>query len=101
MPSVSDAKVAVIFPTKRPHPCFELSPLAKSPAEKRRQASQSSHGRGYLQADFTTVPLFAILLSLVTKYIDGHDSRQETIGDGEVKPLSIMALLISLVPNAS
>lgn len=50
----------------------------------------------HLRADFTTVPLFAVLLLLATKCIDGHDLRIGIVGEGGVKPLSIMALFISL-----
>ena len=102
MPSVSDAKVAVMLPTKRPHPCFELSPLARFLAEKSViKPRKSSCRRNYLRVDFTTVPLFAVLLLLATKCIDGHDLRRGIVGDGGVKPLSIMALFISLVRNTS
>ena len=49
------------------------------------------------------VPLFVALLLLVTKRIesDGYDLRPGTIDDGGVKPLSVTALFISLVRNAS
>ena len=82
-------------------PCFKLSPLAKFLAEKRVIKPQKSpYRRGCLRVDFTTVPLFAVLLLLATKYIDGHDLRRGIVGDGGVKLLSIMALFISLVRNA-
>ena len=79
MSSVSDAKahfsssdVAVIFPTKIPLPCFELSPLAKLLAGKRVVKSRkSSCRRSYLRIDFTMVLLFVALLLLATKCIDG------------------------------
>ena len=107
--SVSDAEarfsssdVAVIFPTKIPLLCFELSPLAKILAEKRViKPRKSSCRRSHLRVDFATVPLFAVLLLLATKCIDGNDLRRGIIGDGGVRPLSIMALFISLVRNAS
>ena len=54
-----------------------------------------------ISVDSTTVPLFAVLLLLATKCIDGHDLRRGIVGDGGVKPLSIMALFISLVRNVS
>ena len=47
--------------------------------------------------DFTTVPLFAVLLLLATRCIDGDDLRRGIVGEGGVEPLSIMALFISLV----
>ena len=98
----SSSDVAVIFPTKIPLPCFELSPLAKFLAEKRViKPRKSSYRRSYLRLDFTTVPLFAVLLLLATKCIDGRDLRRGIVGDGGVKPLSIMALFISLVRGAS
>jgi len=94
--------VAVIFPTKIPLPSFKLSPLAKFLAEKRViKPRKSSYRRSYLRVDLTTVPLFAVLLLLATKCIDGHDLRRGIVGDGGVKPLSIMALFISLVCNPS
>ena len=46
-----------------------------------------------------TVLLFEILFLLVTKWIDGHDLRRGIVGDGGVKPLSIVAFFISLVRN--
>ena len=96
------ADVAVIFPTKVPLPCFELSPLAKFLAKKSViKPRKSSCRRRHLRLDFTTVPLFAVLLLLATKCIDGNDLRRGIVGDGGVKPLSIMALFISLVCNAS
>ena len=109
MSSVPDAKVhfssadvAVIFPTKVPLPCFELSPLAKFLAKKSViKPRKSSCRRSHLRLDFTTVPLFAVLLLLATKCIDGNDLRRGIVGDGGAKPLSIMALFISLVSNAS
>ena len=109
MPSLSEAKarspspdVAVIFPTRIPLPSFGLSPLAKFLAEKRViEPRKSSYRRSYPRLDFTTVPLFAVLLLLATKCIDGNDLRRGIVGDGGVKPLSIMALFISLVSNAS
>jgi len=108
MSSPSDAKarssssdVAVIFPTRIPLPCFGLSSLAKFLAEKRViEPRKSSYRRSHLRLDFTTVPLFAVLLLLATKCIDGNDLRRGIVGDGGVKPLSIMALFISLVRNA-
>jgi hypothetical protein len=103
--SVSDAKpcfsssdVAVILPAKIPLPCFELSLLARFLAEKRvTKPRKSSYRRNHLRVDFTTVPLFAVLLLLATKRIDGDDLRRGIIGDGGVKPLSIMTLFIALV----
>ncbi|KAF9646199.1 hypothetical protein BDM02DRAFT_3156650 [Thelephora ganbajun] len=50
----------------------------------------------FILTNFTTVPLFAVLLLLATKCIDGHDLRRGIVGEGGVKPLSIMALFISL-----
>ena len=91
---------AVIFPTKIPFPCFELSPLARFLAEKELiKPRKSSCRRSYLRVDFTTVPLFAVLLLLATKCIDGGDLRRGIVGEGGVRPLSIMALFISLVSN--
>ena len=90
--------VAVIFPTKIPLPCFELSPLARFMAEKQIiKPRKSSCRRNYLRMDFTTVPLFAVLLLLATRCIDGDDLRRGIVGEGGVEPLSIMALFISLV----
>jgi hypothetical protein len=77
-----------------------LSPLAKFLAEKELiRPRKSSYRRRYLKIDFTTVPLFAVLLLLATKCIDGHDLRLGIVGEGGVKPLSIMALFISLVSD--
>ena len=90
--------VAVIFPTKIPLPCFGLPPLAKFLAGKGIiKPRKSSYQQSYLRVDFTTVPLFAVLLLLATKCIDGHDLRRGIVGEGGVKPLSIMAFFISLV----
>ena len=98
----SPQDVAVIFPTRIPLPCFELSSLAKLLAEKQIiKERKPSCRRSYLPIDFTTVPLFSVLLLLATKCIDGHDLRQAIVGEGGVRPLSIMALFISLVWNTS
>lgn len=94
----SPPDVAVIFPTRIPLPCFELSPVAKFLAENQLiKPRKSSCRRKHLRLDFTTVPLFAVLLLLATKCIDGYDLRRGIVGEGGVKPLSIMALFISLV----
>ena len=94
--------VAVIFPTRIPLPCFELSPLAKILADKQViKPRKATCRRNYIPIDFTTVPLFSVLLLLAAKCIDGHDLRRGIVGDGGVKPLSIMALFISLVWNPS
>lgn len=96
----SPLDAAVIFPSRIPLPCFELSSLAKILAEKQLiKPQKSSCRRKYLPVDFTTVPLFAVLLLLATKCIDGSDLRRGLFGEGGVKPLSIMALFISLVPS--
>ena len=90
--------MAVIFPTRIPLPCLELSQLAKSLAEKQViKPRKASCRRAHLPIDFTTVPVFSVLLLLATKCIDGHDLRRGIVGEDGVKPLSIMALFISLV----
>ena len=93
--------MAVIFPTRIPLPCFELSPLANILAKKRLiKPRKPSCRRTYFPVDFTTAPLFSVLLLLAAKCIDGHDLRTGIVGDDGVKPLSIMALFTSLVRNA-
>ena len=67
--------------------------MAKFLAEK-QVIKPSSCRRRYLRIDFTTVPLFAVLLLLATKCINGHDLRRGIVGDGGVKPLSIMTLFL-------
>ena len=74
-PHFSSPDVAVIFPTTIPLPCLKLSPLAKFLAEKRVIKPQKSfYRRNYLRVNFMAVPLFAVLLLLAKKCIDGHVS---------------------------
>ena len=87
-----------VIPTKIPLPCLELSAVVKFLAAKQAVKSRkSSCRRRHLRIDSTTVPLFAVLLLLATKGIDGHDLLLGIVGDGGVKPLSIMALVLSPV----
>ena len=92
--------VAVIFSTRIPLPCFQLSPLAGFLAEKKViKPRKASCRRRYFPVDFKTIPVFAVLLLLATRCIDRHDLRLGIIGDGGVQPPSIMALFLSLVTN--
>ena len=47
--------------------------------------------------NYITVPLFAVLLLLATRSIDGTVIKRGIVGADGVKPLNIMALFISLV----
>jgi len=90
--------VAVIFPTRIPLPCFGLSPLAKFLVKKKIiEPRKGPYRRSYFRVDYTTVPFFAVLLLLAAQCINGDDLRIGIVGEGGVKPLSIMGLFISLV----
>jgi hypothetical protein len=85
------------FPTTRrccdlPNKNTTPMPRVISPGEtfSKETCHKNSGRRRYLQIDFATVTLFAVLFLLATKCTDRRDLRRRIAGHGGVKPLSIV-----------
>ena len=95
-PPASD--IIVIFPFRIPLPKV-VNSASHDVLVKFRVLPRTSEPlrRSYLPVNFLTGPVFAVLLLLATRAINGVVLRHGILGANGVQPLDIMALFISLV----
>lgn len=83
-------------PDEQIEPGNQGEPLTRIPSSRGSSTSLRATKRRYIPLTHVSAPAVGILFLLATRTIGGEQIRLGIVGDGGVKPYSVLALFISL-----